>query len=211
MNKITLYNVISDDGYITGEDGSEDFIPDNNWPLTLSVFEKYEVLMMGRKTYEAIQAYPNELLKPFEDLACRKVVVSHNPVSNLKGGYEYADSPESVVSKYKSMNILASSGPTLNNYLLSNNLVKQIIFHRLPIRIGKGVKPFLDSHLRKLYLQSEIKISDNMLQQMYVIRKMTAIQLILLGLIIMGIILLLTQKFWVDNLVNFILLHSSPY
>ena len=50
---VTLYNVVSSDGYIAREDGSEDFIPDELWPLTLEVFKKFDVLVMGRKPYEA--------------------------------------------------------------------------------------------------------------------------------------------------------------
>jgi hypothetical protein len=38
---------------------------------------------------------------------------------------------------------------------------------------------------------------------------MKAIRIILLILIIVGIILLCTQKFWVGNLVNFILAHNG--
>ncbi len=40
-------------------------------------------------------------------------------------------------------------------------------------------------------------------------KTINVIRLILLVLIIVGIILLCTQKYWVDNLVNFILAHSS--
>jgi hypothetical protein len=37
---------------------------------------------------------------------------------------------------------------------------------------------------------------------------MKTIRIVLLILIIIGIILFCTQKFWVDNLVNFIIVHN---
>ena len=52
---ITLYNVISADGFIARLDGDEDFIPDDLWPHTLEFFKKYDALVMGRKTYDAMQ------------------------------------------------------------------------------------------------------------------------------------------------------------
>ena len=43
---VTIYNVISSDGFIVRKDGSESFIPDELWPLTLEIFKKFDVLVM---------------------------------------------------------------------------------------------------------------------------------------------------------------------
>lgn len=137
---VTLYNVTSADGFIARNDGSEDFIPDNLWPNFLNLCQEYETLIMGRKTYDTIQAYPEELLKPFEKLPIRKIVITNNPAFKPKPEYIVVHSPQDAITL--APNALISSGPTLNNYLLKNHLVKKIIFHEVPVVINEGIKPF---------------------------------------------------------------------
>jgi dihydrofolate reductase len=137
---ITLYNVVSADGYIARKDGSEDFIPDSYWQHTLDVISKYDLVIIGRKTYETIQNYDEELLRSFDALPIRKVVVTKNKFFSVKNGYEIADSPEKVLEP--NLNILVTSGPTLNQYFLDNNLVDKIIYHEVPEYIGEGIKPY---------------------------------------------------------------------
>ena len=57
---ITSYNVISKDGYIATKDGKEDFIPSYLWDTFLDICSQNDVVVMGRKTYEAIQTYSSE-------------------------------------------------------------------------------------------------------------------------------------------------------
>ena len=136
----TLYNVISADGFIARKDGSEDFIPDNLWPNFLNLCKEYGTLIMGRKTYNTIQKYDEELLQPFEELSIRKIVITRNRVFKPKYEYIVVHSPEDAIAL--APNALVSSGPTLNNYLIKNHLVKEIIFHEVPISIGDGIRPF---------------------------------------------------------------------
>jgi dihydrofolate reductase len=75
---LTLYNVVSKDGFIATKDGSEDFIPDDSWQDTLETFKKYDVLILGRKSYEAIQKYDPEQVNALSELAIKKYVVTHN-------------------------------------------------------------------------------------------------------------------------------------
>lgn len=75
---VTLYNVVSSDGYIARKDGSEDFISDELWPVTLKLFKKFDALVMGRKTYEVLQSYGKEFLEPLENLTLKKIVVSQS-------------------------------------------------------------------------------------------------------------------------------------
>ena len=137
---VTLYNVISSDGFIAQNDGGEDFIPDNLWPNFLSLCREYGTLIMGRKTYDTIQSYGNELLEPFEKLPIRKIVITNN--RSFKPKYEYivAHSPQDALAL--APDALVSSGPTLNNFLLKNHVVKKIILHEVPAPINEGLKPF---------------------------------------------------------------------
>ncbi len=137
---VTLYNVISSDGFIARLDGREDFIPDALWENFLDICRKYGTLVIGRKTYETIQRYDKKLLTPFESLPIKKIIVTHNREFQPKPGYSIAHSPKDAIMS--SENILVSSGPTLNDFLLQKGLVDKIIFHEVPVAIGNGIKAF---------------------------------------------------------------------
>lgn len=162
---VTLYNVVSEDGYIADKNGSEGFIPDALWPITLALIGKYDVLVMGRKTYEAIQQYPRELLEPFEKLPIKKVVATANKSFHPKPGYTVAHSPEDVLVSIQ--NVLVSSGPTLNNIFLKNGLVDKVVFHKIPVKIGDGMRPFDIGFEKQFILESEIELDGNVKKLVY--------------------------------------------
>ncbi len=137
---MTLYNVVSSDGFIARPNGREDFIPDVLWENFLSLCSKYETLVIGRRTYETIQQYDKKLLIPFENLTIKKIIVTRNWKFQAKPGYLIVHSPQDAI--LASQNILVSSGPTLNDFLLQKGLVDKIIFHEVPIMIGNGIKAF---------------------------------------------------------------------
>lgn len=140
---ITLYNVVSADGYIARKDGSEDFIPDSYWPYTLGVLKQYDCIVIGRKTYDTIQQYEKELRDSFDALPIRKIVITTRQDFSPKQGYEVAHTPEEIVQT--NLNTVVTSGPTLNQYLLDKNLVDKIIYHEVPVAIGEGIKPYYNT------------------------------------------------------------------
>lgn len=140
---VTLYNVISEDGFIARKDGSEDFIPDDYWPHTLDILRTYDRIVLGRKTYETLQNYEKELRVPFDNLPVQKFVISKDAGISVKDGYTLVSSPEEALNP--TMNIVVISGPTLNNYLIQHNLVNRIMHHEVPVSIGEGIKPYNDS------------------------------------------------------------------
>ncbi len=154
---LTLYNVISSDGFIAREDGSEDFIPDDTWLYFLNLCEKYGAVIMGRKTYETIQKYDKKLLAPFEYLPIQKIIVTGNTKFHPKEGYIAVHSPEDAV--LRSPNALVSSGPTLNNYLLKNHFVVSIILNEIPVAIQKGLRPFDQKDFN--LTPAEVSLKDN--------------------------------------------------
>ena len=162
--KATLYNVVSADGYIMTKEGDESFIPDSLWPTVLDVFKRYQVFMMGKKTYDAFQDYGEDLLVPFEKLDLRKIVVSRDENFQPKSGYEVAGNPKEVIGQNE--NILVSSGSTLNNYLLEQKLVDTIILQRLPATLGEGLKPFDDKFLQDFVLVSGTEV-DGAKEEVY--------------------------------------------
>lgn len=149
---LTLYNVISADGYIMTKDSDESFIPDSLWPTVLDVFRQYDVIMFGKSTYQAFQNYGDALLKPFEELDIRKVVVSRDASFRPKAGYEAVQDAKEMLAQNDK--VLVSSGPGFNNVLFENKLIDKIIFHKLPDVLGDGIKPFDDKWLEDFTLVS---------------------------------------------------------
>ncbi|MEK7176858.1 MAG: hypothetical protein AAB719_00970 [Patescibacteria group bacterium] len=137
---VTLYNVISEDGYIARKDGSEDFIPDSYWPHTLNVLKKYDRILIGRKTYDAIQTYDDKERKQFDELPIEKFVVTRDKNFKPKSGYKVVNTPEEAIEP--DINIVVTSGPTLNNYLLQRKLVQKVTYHKVSESIGEGIKPY---------------------------------------------------------------------
>ena len=53
ITMVTIYNVISKDGFIARSDGGEDFIPEEIWEYDMQFFRQFDTWVMGRKTYES--------------------------------------------------------------------------------------------------------------------------------------------------------------
>ncbi len=153
---LTLYNVISSDGYIMTKEGDESFIPDSIWPTVLDVFRQYDIMIMGKGTYQAFQGYGEDLLKPFEELDIRKAVISRDVAFKPKSGYEVAKNAEDIVRS--NPNVVVSSGPGFNNHLFEKKLIDKLILHKLSAALGEGIKPFDDTYMGEFVLQSTTQI-----------------------------------------------------
>jgi dihydrofolate reductase len=141
---ITTYNVVSSNGFIATKDGKEDFIPDEVWndflDLCTETYGKNGAVIIGRKTYDTIQAYADELIRPFEELPIKKIVLSRDNNFNIKKGYIVLHSLGDL-DLLEEDNFLVSSGPDLNMSLLNNNLIDMVILNVLPISIKDRIKP----------------------------------------------------------------------
>ncbi len=169
---VTLYNVISSDGFIAGKNGNEDFIPDEFWPVTLNFFKKYDAFVMGRRTYDAMQKYPKELLSSFQELPFKKIVVTSDRTNfhpDPRLGYIVAHSPQDAL--VLGSDVLVSSGPTLNEFLLEYGLVDMVVHHEIPIRIGEGIRPFDIKFTERLFPVSERILANGIKELVYEIHK----------------------------------------
>lgn len=137
---LTLYNVISKDGFIADKSGKEDFIPETLWINFLNLCKEYGSVIMGRKTYETIQSYEKELLIPFEELSIKRIVITSDTHFRTKPGYLVLYSPQEALKLVPDS--LVSSGPDLNNFLLQTGCVGKVILHIVPELIEEGIKPF---------------------------------------------------------------------
>ena len=160
---LTLYNVVSQDGFIAREDGDEDFIPDDLWTDFIDLCKKNDAVIMGRKTYEAIQKYPEDLLRDFEALNIKRAIVTRGTGLKANEKYLVVNSPEEAAAL--GQNILLSSGPNLNQAFLEKNLVDRIILNILPEKIGSGIKVF--SNPPALSLISEENFADGRKRRVY--------------------------------------------
>ncbi len=154
---LTLYNAVSEDGFIARLDGSEDFIPDEAWDIFLELCTKYKTLVVGRKTYEAMQGYEPEPLQLLEVLPIRKIVVTKNTGFKPKVGYEVAHSISEVYEM--APDALVSSGPSLNDAFICAGFVDKVIQAKIPVRIGEGIKVF-DGKVTLIPLGTEKIIND---------------------------------------------------
>jgi dihydrofolate reductase len=152
----TLYNVISKDGFIARKDGSEDFIPDTLWQNFLDICLEYGTLVMGRKTYDVLQSYDDDLLVTFEKLPIKKMVITTDHSFSPKSGYTVANSPKDISES--SPRALVVSGPTLNNFLLGEGMVDKVIHHEVPVSIGEGIKPFDEDLVTLIPVQNTQKL-----------------------------------------------------
>lgn len=137
---VTLFNVISADGFIAREDGSEDFIPDSLWSHFLSACGEYGTVIMGRRTYDTIRSYSHELTDTFDALPVAKIVVTSNKDFKVKDGYTVVSTPEEAISL--APHALVSSGPTTNNYFIQKGFVQKIILLEVSTKIGSGIRPY---------------------------------------------------------------------
>lgn len=137
---ITLYNVISSDGFIAEENGSEDFIPNEVWNDFLELCDGYDTLIIGKNTYAAIQSFGDELIEPFESTSIRKVIITRDESFIPKATYEKAYSIDDALKM--GSNFLLSNGPSLNTAFLKEKLINRIILNRLSVALGKGIPQF---------------------------------------------------------------------
>ena len=137
---LTLYNVISSDGFIATKDGSEDFIPDEVWNDFLDLCTKYDALIFGKNAYASIQSFGKKLVEPFEDLSIPKIIVTRDKNFKPKTGYIVLSSLKEVAVFRP--NMLLSSGPKLNTAFLKEELIDGVILNKLPIAIGEGIPQF---------------------------------------------------------------------
>jgi dihydrofolate reductase len=99
------------------------------------------VILVANK-FDLFKGNEKELRDSFDVLPVRKVVITTDKEFHPNQGYEVAHTPEAVIQS--NLNIVVTSGPTLNQYLLDKNLVDRITYHQVPDVIGEGIKPYHD-------------------------------------------------------------------
>ncbi|MCX6715201.1 MAG: dihydrofolate reductase [Candidatus Uhrbacteria bacterium] len=149
----TLFMAMSVNGFIARENGEEDFISNAHWADYVRFCHEYGNVIIGRKTYEAIKSWNEEI--GFQDIAgVTKIILSSDV--NMEVGPEFVVLP----SPDEAMHFLAESGfdhafvcggSMVNTAFLKTRLVNEIILNIEPVLVGEGKRVFAeDNFLEKL-------------------------------------------------------------
>jgi dihydrofolate reductase len=138
--KIILNMAISPNGLIAREDGSEDWLLDENWDDFLVDARRYNNIVMGRETFSQVAKWDEE--KGFDQVPAKyKIVVTRNTNFTVPAGYSVMHSPELVINFLEQQGITTLfliGGGKLNSAFMKRKLVTEIELTVNPYIIGKG-------------------------------------------------------------------------
>lgn len=168
--KTTLFMAMSVNGYIAKADGSEDFLSHKNWENFCELAQECGCFVVGRKTYEAVQAWGEDY--NFDSLErIEKVIISKNESFKASDGYITANSPQDAIDKLekKGLNwILVIGGATINSAFMKEGLISEIILNIEPFVLGKGIKLFSeDDFENRLKFIGSKEIGEGIIQVRY--------------------------------------------
>ena len=137
---VTLYNVISQDGYVADGAGEEDFISDSFYKVFLDECSRNDVVVFGKNTHSQLLEYPKEFIDTLAQLPNRKIILTTD--TSFKPGAFF----EAIYSlddfSHLQGNVLVSSSHKLNDVLIRENLVDEIITNVVPQKLGAGIPQF---------------------------------------------------------------------
>jgi len=133
------------DGFIARLNGAFDFLEaGGNEPHGYDeFFASIDTLVIGRKTYETVLAFPEW---PYGDK--RTVILSSKPLdfSGVRGGNveQMSGEPADIVAKLAAtgaQHLYVDGGITIQNFLRAG-LIQRLIVTRVPVLIGQGIPLF---------------------------------------------------------------------
>ena len=159
-------------GMIARENGSEDFLSDQNWKTFQELAEKAGGYIIGRKTYQAVMSWTDY---NFNDIDAKGIIVSTNRHFKPKSKFLIANSPHQAIEKASSLGfkqVILTGGSTLNSSFLKQKLIDLIILNIEPFILAKGITLFAEENIQaKLKLVKVEKITKNILQLEYKVIK----------------------------------------
>ena len=161
MPRRLRYQVASSlDGFIAAEDGSYDWIPmdpDIDFP---ALFEQFDTLVMGRKTYETMQAYEGGIDENGV-YGKRTIVFSRTMTDPGHPKVEVvAKDAAAVVQRLKNesgRDIWLFGGGNLFRQFLDAGLVDSVEIAVVPVLLGSGI-PLLPAGARKALMLTSHRV-----------------------------------------------------
>lgn len=170
--KVILSMAVSVNGIIATKEGSEDFLPHDNWIRFVKLVNKVGCFIWGRKTYEAVIKWEGDYLNDLKD--AKKVIISRSDL-RLKEGFILAHSPEEALQKLENegfKEVILTGGATNNSEFAKRGLIDEVIFDVNSVVIGEGITVFASANFEmKLQLLSSKKVSDDILELHYKVLK----------------------------------------
>lgn len=160
-------------GMVAGKDGSEDFLSHANWVSFGELAKKHGCFIIGRKTYEAVQKWPDY---NFNDIEAKlKIVVSTGKDLKLAPPFLVANSPKDAIEKAVAMNFesaILTGGSTINSAFITENIIDEVMLNIEPAIIGSGIPLFAEGAFEKrLSFIESVRIADDILQVKYKVNK----------------------------------------
>lgn len=141
--KVILTMAMSVNGMIADENGTEDFLPHDNWIAFVKLAKKIGNFVYGRKTYEAVLGWPPNFLEDLSSVV--KVVISQDKSLKVQKGFVRADNPKEAIG-YLEKNgfdeVLVAGGSTVYTSFLKEGLADEIIVDVNPIILSRGIPVF---------------------------------------------------------------------
>ena len=166
MRKLKIFEHISLDGVISGEDGD---YPYGDWTapyrtpaggdLILAAYGESFDLLLGRRTYDLWSGFwPKAPSSPMSDgiNAATKYIATHRPESLEWGPFEGLgpDIVEDVrrIKSHDGPNLILCGSSTLTSTLLEHGLADEVLLFVYPVLLGKGKRVFAEVPTRPLGL-----------------------------------------------------------
>lgn len=178
VKNITIEMACSINGFIARENGEEDFLLERGWQIMLEFLkDEYDVLVWGRKTFEAVLSWGEEYINDLKDIniiVLSKKSYQGKNIEFLNNVY-FAENVEDVIriSEVKGFEkIFISGGAKTNNEFMVKNVVDTIILNYNPYVISDGIKIFEgEAFENKLKLENIKKEQDGIVQVKYSVIK----------------------------------------
>lgn len=151
MRKVIFGGASSLDNYFAREDGSVDWliIDAEAMELMSGMLDRFDVMIMGRKTWSASMAnFSEEELRKAEEMSSgmRSVVFSRTLEPGRKGGYEIVNTdPGEFVRELKEQDgkdICVMGGGELARELFEAGMIDEVGFNIQPLLLGSGIPIF---------------------------------------------------------------------
>jgi len=168
--KVVLYMAMTVNGLIAKENDETPW-SDIEWESYAKVIRQFKNLILGRRTYEIMNADKNLFSKignPFT------VVVTKQKLLDTKN-FAFVKTPKEALKLLKEKRfseVLLGGGGTINGAFMKENLIDEVYLDVEPLVFGKGIKLFANADFEtKLELLSIKKLSKSELQLHYKVLK----------------------------------------
>ena len=170
--KVILYMSMTANGIIARENGSEDFLSDENWTEFCRLAKSAGCFVIGRNTYETImRLYKNY---NFDDVKAKKIVITRNKNFHPEC-YITSRSPRDAIEKARAAGfsrLILTGGSRTNASFMKENLVDEIILNIEPAVLGRGIHLFADDNFEtRLRLIKTKRLGSGIIQLHYKVTK----------------------------------------